>query len=523
MGVELAGNHENPGNPKRGVYVKSSQWLKGIQRKAKWAVHRRFPNAFPFEKSTDYDLKRDREENEQTYLPDGEELLVPVLWGTEVFGPAEIDSFYANIKRLGWDRDARRSGNGAAKWIAELRLYGTAGNYNIGVVGRKKEGRFVSLEHFAPLPEEVDYLWVKVHQIASSVTCVTVAFVLKAAPSRLYQDELNRERKTERRSIPKSRAIAILGVKNLKGEAIKKTREQYRRIATDWFAEYMPGFFCQLQDGNRLPTAELITSTTARCLVGLSDNGRWPRSDWLNTLLPIGMSEVWTSASSPALKVVFDEFEDAARFHSVIALTNSEVPTDKLKQYGEGNTTAHAAYVNDQVNGVLALYSTLALLTEAARAVKLSREQLKADRAKDRIDTVLENIRAFFSVSVGLPAVGEDLFKHSANVSWYQDCAGFTTKGWGTAHDKTYGLPETLADRTNQLADRFTKDEAATRERFEQLASILSVRESVRAQKRMERLTVLALIVAFLSLLAAVPATKDWLKDSIEWAQNLRG
>jgi hypothetical protein len=67
-----------------------------------------------------------------------------------------------------------------------------------------------------------------------------------------------------------------------------------------------------------------------------------------------------------------------------------------------------------------------------------------------------------------------------------------------------------LQDRTNWLAKQVRTEEHTAREHFEQLASILSVRESVRAQRRMEWLTLAALFVATGSLAVAIPSIKDW-------------
>ncbi|MEA3591891.1 hypothetical protein OIN95_14510, partial [Staphylococcus aureus] len=53
------------------------------------------------------------------------------------------------------------------------------------------------------------------------------------------------------------------------------------------------------------------------------------------------------------------------------------------------------------------------------------------------------------------------------------------------------------------MANRLTEEEVSIREHFEQVSAVLSVRESIKAQRRMEWLTVLALVVAFASLMVA--------------------
>ena len=60
------------------------------------------------------------------------------------------------------------------------------------------------------------------------------------------------------------------------------------------------------------------------------------------------------------------------------------------------------------------------------------------------------------------------------------------------------------------MAVEVISEERSIREHFEQLSTVLSVRESVRAQKRIEWLTVVALIVAAASFFVALPPIKDW-------------
>src|SRR5690606_36321445 len=68
-----------------------------------------------------------------------------------------------------------------------------------------------------------------------------------------------------------------------------------------------------------------------------------------------------------------------------------------------------------------------------------------------------------------------------------------------------------LCKQTSFWAEQIITEERSLREHFEQLSTVLSVRESVQAQKRMEWLTVIAVVIATASLLVALPPTKDWL------------
>lgn len=493
--------------------------LKRLSLSVRWQVYRRFPNLLLGRCERQHDIERDERENQENRVDSEEDLLVPIIWATEVFGPGEIDSFYEHVKRLGWDKNLTRFDGGPTRWISEQRLYGLGGNYNIGVVTRDSDKRFfrVDYDYHAPLPDEVDYLQVKIHQVSNSTTCVTIGFILKPVPRTWYREELNADRKTFRRTVPKSKSILVLSPKNQKHESIERTRAKYRAIAIVWFKEHMAGFFSNQKIENLLPTAELITCAKTTALVGMSDERRGKRPRWLHTLLPIGMREIWASASFPALRLTFNEFEENSRHHAVFSLKTSEVPSTNLVQYGGVNADGYTNFVNTHVDEVLAHLATQAYLTEAARIVKRSREQLRPNHSSNEVEPALKAIASFFHETAGLPAVAHDIVRRGDSPTWYHECGDFVIQDSYLCGNRNYTLAEALASRMLGLAEQFSKDEVSTREQFEQFASILSIKESVRVQKRMEILTVVALVVAFLSLLAALPSISEWPRDIRKW------
>ena len=72
-------------------------------------------------------------------------------------------------------------------------------------------------------------------------------------------------------------------------------------------------------------------------------------------------------------------------------------------------------------------------------------------------------------------------------------------------------------DGTHHLAERLARDEAAAREIFEQLASVVSIQESIGAQRRMDVLTYVEIVVAAASLAAAIEPPKECWSDIKTW------
>jgi hypothetical protein len=93
------------------------------------------------------------------------------------------------------------------------------------------------------------------------------------------------------------------------------------------------------------------------------------------------------------------------------------------------------------------------------------------------------------------------------------------------ADDEPREFAHALREQTKFLATRAIAEEHSLREHFEQLSSVLSVRESIRTQRRMEWLTVVALLVAMGSLWIALPPFEEWrvrMERHLRWLDTLK-
>jgi hypothetical protein len=125
------------------------------------------------------------------------------------------------------------------------------------------------------------------------------------------------------------------------------------------------------------------------------------------------------------------------------------------------------------------------------------------------VNGVLDHIKTYFTDSIGRPAIARELLRQASIDGIYKHyCETFTRMDW--PHD---GNKETLhvvlQSATKDIAQRFLEDEASSREQFEQLSSILNTKESIKAQGRMEVLTIVSVAIAIASLVVATFALKD--------------
>jgi hypothetical protein len=469
---------------------------------AVWQAHRRFPSVvgLPSREGLPHERQPERDEksNRESRLPEGEDVRVPMVWGTEFFGPGEIDDLFASLRRLGWDEDPRRFDRpGRVRQITEDRMYGSASLYCVGPAGRKGDQRLVFPEVFAPLPPEVEYVQATIRQLANSLTSVTVAFFLEEDATRWYAAALNQQRTTELRALKRFGSVSIVEVPHLKMEAIEQVRRRYRGIVRTWFAENMPGIFLNTLASDVMPIAELVVSDKAGSLPGWGRDAGVRTNDWRRLLVP-GYQEVWTSTHTSAMRVAFDSVK-GCRFHTVASLNNGELGVDS-------RATESSVYARDELEGMLDFYAVVALLREAMRAVTQSRERLRLNSSPADVETMLRNINGFFAISASLSTLGVSLRDSSLNHLWQfvHACSEFTTVDPIDEAASPRALKKVLADRVKHLAADLAREEASTRELFEQAASVLSIRESVKAQGTMKHLTVAALVVAFLSLVVAL-------------------
>ena len=135
----------------------------------------------------------------------------------------------------------------------------------------------------------------------------------------------------------------------------------------------------------------------------------------------------------------------------------------------------------------------------------------KSPRTHGQVLTAIAQIKTFFDKSIGLPTMTAELVaKSETDLSFRWYCEAFESEPWRPGEQPSK-IVEVLRDRTNYLATRVVAQERETRDHLQQMSTILSVQESVKAQRTMELLTVAATVVAAVSLLLALLASEQFL------------
>jgi len=482
---------------------KTKSQIERVLRRVWRRIHFRFPWLVPspYRSERDYLRDRDAKHNFASRVPADERLQQIAIWGVEIYGPAEIDKLHRGMKQLGWN-DERLFGfnTNPGSWIDEQRTYGTEGSFNLGLIDRPGKSRFLSKARPAPLPDTVDYALGWIFQLSPSITAVIMCFVLREPACSAYQVEINLDRKTVHE--PLDGGYRSYDVEHAKRRAVDAARVSTRTLVAKWFTVHLPGLFSLASDGNRLPTAELLT-TDSHCLLDYEHRSLEP--DWIRLTSPLGHREVWTLNSMEGIKLCWPEFDGDLRYHAIVNLRTARLTTEHLKHHGDPSDSVYISLVDDQIRGVLVHFAATAALREIVRRLRLAPSTLSPDTTTRR-GTVkcLERIRLFFEQSVGVPAFTSELAAKSKTISSYSwDCEDFQASGW-RPEDPPTKISEALRSRTHFLASRAQLLERESREHLEQLSGILSTRENIRTQARMELVTVGAAILSLASLVVAV-------------------
>lgn len=479
--------------------------LNALIRTLRWRVYWLAPNLIRIHNRDDeFERKREKESNEAGRVPEEDELRVRVVWGVEVFGPNEIEGLYKALKSLGWNAGFVRSEEeNALRWVQQQRTYGCGGSYNVGLVVRKSEKRrWIGAPSEAELPNGADHLLVRIYQVTPAITCVVVGFVLDDEAARRYETELNMDRRA-RHERKKRWSLSYLEPSHQKQQAIASARDELRYSICDWFSQTIPGYFATHGVRKNLPFAELLTTAEDDIFAERAIKRDF---DWRRILANTSKHDIWTSNDIPALKFVLkrSEFVEVSRNWIVASVSMAALPQDSVKTYG-GGAYGVASLCHEALDGLLAYFGVSSYLSELSRDLKVAREELNLSKSSRRTIEVIERIQRFFDGNVGIPVAARelrDVTKRSGWLAYY--CGRFMAADWSDK-SRTRDFANDLQTNLHRTASALIEDESSTREHFEQLSTVLSIRESIRAQRRMELVAVLALVVATITLAADMP------------------
>lgn len=483
------------------------KWKQRV-RKMVWPLHARYPKVIPnpYEEDKTYDRKRDAESNSKSALDEDVSLRLGCIMVSEIFGPNEIETLYDRLQKIGWDRERIPVRDGSnIDWLKTQRLYGSEGTMPLGWIHRPDDAKkYVGVRYTAEFPKEFSSLLVTISQLTPSTTCMSVGFVLTDEAALEYANALNEPAKTTRVPKRRSRAYSIMRVEHVKEERVRRIREKYRNVGISWLSKNFPGFFSEHCENSHFPTVEFLSleGFTPFDKDAPRDRGWSHWSRFVNIDHDFGS---WTSSSVPSLRFSLDAGRrENTPNHMTVALRWDTLSEEDLKTYGGDSLGSRTYFANDRLDGIIARYALASYLRELLRSLKQTRQSLSARSKARRSTNEVEQISAFFRRSIGVPSIAREVLALSEDDDSFRwNATGFTQQSHRD-EEEPYEIKEGLKSFLGRLSRQLLEEDQDTREFLNQLSSAMGTKESIAAQRRMERLTFLTLAVALVSMVIAI-------------------
>ncbi|KXJ51066.1 MAG: hypothetical protein AXW12_17550 [Thalassospira sp. Nap_22] len=476
---------------------------KQCARKMIWQIHARLPNIIPnpYGERKAYRGECDQKDNAETALDQDVRLKLGCIIVSEIFGANEIETLYDGLNKMGWDRERipiRDESN--INWVKTQRLYGTEGRMPLGWIHRTDEiKKHIPVRYTAEYPKEFSSLLVTISQLTPSVTCLSIGFILTDEASLEYANEINRPAKTT--YVPKWRVAtySIKEVEHIKEERIRRTRQKYRKIGISWITKNFPGFFSEHCKQSHFPTVELLTLEGFTPFDRDAVKGRgWKHwSRFVNIDHDFGS---WACTSVPSLKFSFETGRrDKIPNHMTVAMRCDTLTENETKSYSCESLASRVYFANQHLDGIISRYALASYLRELLRNIKETRESLSMRNRTRHSGSAAEQISDFFRHSIGVPSIAREVLALSEDdASFHWNITEFTQKTHPNK-DQTYEIKKILQSFLGRLSRQLIEEDRDTREFLNQLSSAMGTKESISAQRRMEWVAVLALLVAALS------------------------
>lgn len=483
---------------------------KRLARKVVWPFHARYPNVVPDPYGGDktYDRERDLETNAKSVIDEGVSLRLGCIMVNEIFGPNEIEALYDGLKKIGWDRErtpVRDESN--IDWLRRQRLYGSEAIKPLGRIHRPEEAKkYVGIRYTAEFPRQFASLLVSISQLTPSTTCLSVGFVLNDKAALEYENAINEPAKTIRVPMRRFGSYSILGVEHVKGERVRRIRQKFRDIGIEWLSKSFPGFFSGQCEKAQFPTTEFLFLEGFTPFNEDASGGHgWEH--WSRLVSIEHDFRSWTCTSAPSLRFSLDAgLHERTNNHMIVALRWDTLSEEDLSTYGGDSLVDRTCFAYDRLDGIIARYALASYVRELLRSLKETRQSLSAGSRMRRSTSQIETISAFFRRSVGVPSIAREVLALSDNdASFRWNATGFTQQDHRDV-EKPYEIKEGLKSFLGRLSRQLLEEDQDTREFMNQLTSAMGIRESITAQKRMECVALLALIVAVISMVVAIYA-----------------
>lgn len=463
----------------------------------------------------------DQRENKDTWLPEGETVHFGGLVLAEAFTPSTVSALYRALENL-----PSQKPEVTRELIAQLQRNRSAlragGWSTLGVV--RRPGAFVlfdDLDNDPTLPDCVDAVWLRLFYLTPSLAMVVATFTFTEEAGDVTRP-LRADYRSEsfdvrlhilgrfgrmREKIPWSRPASyrlshgLRGVVDQKMLACESVISRYEAACWQWFSDRFPGRF----------SAEKISNRPCVRLLLTKDHN--PSSGPLPWLRPVGLGSIihrWRSTDPPGWIIDFRELE-RERCHMAIAAFQRGKATDES---GSGEDKDTVWYItqqfHDQQSSLIARWATSCLISIYAdrlgglrdRAGIRYRLSRPVRQARDLDRYLIGDGLDAATVAADMDDFTGDVARFRRNVPEYGEELSAYPEEYAARHQPLELVP-VLAESLRTQAARLSKDMAIATANIRASAELRQAIANTRLQRILLALTVIATVIAVISLVVA--------------------
>lgn len=449
--------------------------------------------------------ERDQKELASTTLPEKEKLEIHCSLVSEVFGPSNVDFLIKRLKKLGWDTPENNFNKKEklTDWIRQGRSSILGNSWINGgiILNYDDKGRFpVSNIRRAKLPIGVDYCYLSLRNITSSLTVVSVLFVFNDQIAKSLKEPYSQIYSTRAKyqpSILNTKRVSFIRPVEQKRQAIQGKLNFIHSNIHKWFKNNLPGFF-SASEKNDFPTIDLITSHLYEQTL---DEDKKREKHYTDLLFDYSV-EVWKckTDSNLELRLPWHKTEKL----NAILFGNFDKLTENNEAYGGKNRAWLVNRLHMDFDNTMSLWTINNLLLNYENQLSAIRDKaiLEIKNTKKAIDDLNFIRRQFLPISNDVQAIGNDIAFFAKKKNTYnQDALDFEPPFYYRKNSTYPDFIELLRQQSEIRTKELIKFEKRVNETISASGNLTSAIANLRIQRTVLWFTIFVAIITLVSIL----------------------
>jgi hypothetical protein len=450
---------------------------------------------------------RDVSENKRTSLPKNEELHFHCVWVSEVYTPSTIDSLQLALNKLNWDYSEKPLGqqDSLINWVKNSRNSTWGGAWINGgfILNKNDKQSFLGANvRRANLPKGVSNARLQIHNIVSSLTVVTIQFILDERMLLSLNEPFNKEYKTYIKFKPsfwRIRGASYIDVVHQKQKQIEAQRQQIHQNLFSWFRKNIPGYFSN-NDELEFPCIDFIVAEEYK---SLRKNSKRIRDHYTDLLFGYG-SIPWKAEDNQNLELRFDW--NYLKKKNISLFGNQKKLMKGSEAYGGGGREGLMYKMNDSIQNNAVLWTVHHLIIDLESRISQIRDKsiFQIKGTGEALKNLKYITNQFSPISVDISIVGNDVLELVDSKKRYSyDAIDFKPPSF--LKDVTPTFLELLRVQSQMRIKRLTKLESSVNSSLSANGSLVSAVANLRIQNYVLFLTIITIALTVFSFLQNDP------------------